>query len=125
VVAIGWNKSSRGEQCSEYKMRLICCLAENPSAETPSPAWALSRRRPLPLPLPLSQFPTRAAMDPLACEGDYLEWSSDEDASGASPELPGLLELQSAVDAAIEALGGAVVPKLTWSCPKVGAAGGF
>ena len=74
---------------------------------------------PTALPLP-PQFPTRAAIDPLACEGDYLEWSSDDGASGAGPELPGLPELQSAVDAAIEELGGAAVPKLTWSCPKVG-----
>lgn len=72
------------------------------------------------------QIATRGARDPYATEDDYQDWGSgseeggggsgSEAAAAAQPEFP---ELLAAVRAAIAELGGRVLPKLSWSCPKV------
>lgn len=96
-----------------------------------------------------AQLPKRSAPDHFATEDEYRDWSDeDEPASPANDaqqvrttqalgmllvyqqdpaETFSLLFLQAAlfpqvaaaVQQAIAALGGAVVPKLNWSCPKV------
>ena len=65
-----------------------------------------------------SQLPRRTAADPFQALDDSAfspddEASEDEDAAG--PHFP---ELEAAIEAAIERLGGAVFPKLNWSAPK-------
>lgn len=93
----------------------------------------------------VAQLPKRSVPDHSVCEDEYREWS-DEDESGLAndahqvmttntlvyimcdlPEMLSFLFLQAAlfpqvvaaIQHAIAALGGAVVPKLNWSCPKV------
>eukprot|EP00887_Chlorella_sp_A99_P003503 scaffold7.g3503.t1 len=61
----------------------------------------------------------RARPDPLADEDDYREWSSeDEEEEGEGAAAQRFPELEAAIRQAIAALGGRVVPKLTWSAPK-------
>ena len=68
---------------------------------------------------PTAQFPTRGKVDAYATEDDYREWSGeDEHSEDDAPPCPDLTDLRQAVAAAIDELGGAVIPKLTWSCPK-------
>ena len=57
----------------------------------------------------------------MATEDDYRDWTSDDDdgIGGAAGSLPpNFAEFVAAVQAGIADLGGAVFPKLTWSCPK-------
>lgn len=57
-------------------------------------------------------------MDLHADRDEYHEWSSeDEDALELSHQLD-CPDLLADIAAAIEQLGGSVVPKFTWSCPK-------
>mmetsp|Transcript_29442 Transcript_29442/g.83022 ORF Transcript_29442/g.83022 Transcript_29442/m.83022 type:complete len:376 (+) Transcript_29442:188-1315(+) len=67
-------------------------------------------------------YPTRAGEDPHADEDDYQRWpeedetaEGEEDGTSKSPAFP---ELEAEIRAAIDELGGQVVPKLNWSCPK-------
>jgi hypothetical protein len=65
-----------------------------------------------------AQLPRRTAADPFQASDDSAfgpddEASEDEDAAG-----PHFTELEAAIEAAIERLGGAVFPKLNWSSPK-------
>ncbi|CAI5501523.1 unnamed protein product [Closterium sp. Naga37s-1] len=59
-----------------------------------------------------------------AHRGDY-EGMKEEDDEADEPDVPSFPALEAAVDAAIARLGGSVLPKLNWSCPKVSAAAGL
>jgi hypothetical protein len=63
----------------------------------------------------------RNAVDPLS--GDDSAFTAEDEASDEEGEpLPSFPEVEAAIGAAIERLGGAVIPKLNWSAPKVRAA---
>ena len=63
----------------------------------------------------------RHAVDPFS--GDDSAFTPEDEASDEEGEaLPSFPEVEAAVNAAIERLGGAVIPKLNWSAPKVRAA---
>lgn len=63
------------------------------------------------------QFPIRNLQDNIRADDDYHQddWSSDGDEPQSIPSFP---DFVSAIEVAIVDLGGAVLPKLTWSCPK-------
>mmetsp|Transcript_19512 Transcript_19512/g.37371 ORF Transcript_19512/g.37371 Transcript_19512/m.37371 type:complete len:389 (-) Transcript_19512:387-1553(-) len=63
------------------------------------------------LPHDSAAMPKRQAQDP-----DETPWTDEEDDSGV--EVPLFTELKQEIRAAIDALGGEVVPKLNWSSPK-------
>ncbi|KAK9864741.1 hypothetical protein WJX84_001193 [Apatococcus fuscideae] len=56
-------------------------------------------------------------------ESELSDWSEDSDAAG-SPPNSSLAEhfpsISQAITEAIAELGGAIVPKLNWSCPQAG-----
>mmetsp|Transcript_1196 Transcript_1196/g.2778 ORF Transcript_1196/g.2778 Transcript_1196/m.2778 type:complete len:364 (-) Transcript_1196:117-1208(-) len=75
-------------------------------------------------------YPTRGQIDPYADEDDYQRWpeedqedgdsdgGGDGEEGGAVKQVVCFPELEAAMRSAIEELGGRVVPKLNWSCPK-------
>ncbi|KAL4425346.1 hypothetical protein ABPG75_009362 [Micractinium tetrahymenae] len=75
-------------------------------------------------------FAKRGPLDEYALEDEYKEWSESdeeagsdagsEDTGSAAPQPPPaeLAELRRQLAEAIAELGGRVVPKLSWSCPK-------
>eukprot|EP00899_Mesostigma_viride_P014970 jgi/Mesvir1/23474/Mv22323-RA.1 len=73
-------------------------------------------------------MPTRQKIDTFGLtEDDYQDWSSDddtaaetgdEDAEAPPKRLLSFPDLEASINEAIKELGGAVVPKLNWSCPK-------
>ena len=89
------------------------------------------------------QLPKRSAPDLTATEDEYRDWSDEDESTspvdGAPqvrtsrlsvqtelvhclycfPQATSFPQVAAAVQVAIAALGGAVVPKLNWSCPKV------
>jgi hypothetical protein len=62
-------------------------------------------------------MPTRGEPD-----SDEALWSDEEEPAQVS--VPAFTELKAAITSAIAALGGAVMPKLNWSAPKVSAGEG-
>ncbi|EFN57174.1 hypothetical protein CHLNCDRAFT_21599, partial [Chlorella variabilis] len=73
------------------------------------------------LPPDSQAFAKRSPLEEYATEDDYQEWTSEDEASegsAAPPPPPELATLRQQLQAAIESLGGRVVPKLSWSCPK-------
>ncbi|KAA6426686.1 MAG: cell division cycle protein [Trebouxia sp. A1-2] len=71
------------------------------------------------LPDSSSALPKRSAPDSTATEDDYRDWSdsdfSDSDDPQTASHFP---EVLAEVQQAIEVLGGTIIPKLNWSCPK-------
>lgn len=59
-------------------------------------------------------------MDAFRTPEEYGDWSSEDECSVAAAAAPAeLAHIAAALAAGIEELGGAVAPKLTWSCPQV------
>lgn len=90
------------------------------------------------------QLPERSAPDPTATDDEYREWSEDDSSSAAgydeqvvsctpslfrvwhlrfmlqlSVQVPSWSIVAGSIREAIAILGGRVIPKLNWSCPKV------
>ncbi len=102
--------------------RALCCASVR--GELPNFTFCkltcqpFARRSPS---LRLRQLPVRHAVDPFS--GDDSAFTPEDEASDEEDEaLPSFPEVEAAVNAAIERLGGAVIPKLNWSAPKVRAA---
>ncbi|GJP41469.1 hypothetical protein CLOM_g1143 [Closterium sp. NIES-68] len=66
----------------------------------------------------LLRLPTRTRLGEWEAHRDDYEGLKEEDDEAEEPEVPAFPALEAAVDAAIARLGGAVLPKLNWSCPK-------
>jgi hypothetical protein len=71
-----------------------------------------------------AQLPRRTAADPYHELDDSAFAPADEESEDEDAAVPHFPELEAAIDAAIERLGGAVFPKLNWSAPKVVAQAG-
>jgi hypothetical protein len=82
------------------QLRLRCCVP-----------GALTRRS-------RAQLPRRTEADPFQASDDSAFGPGDEASEDDDAAVPHFPELEAAIDAAIERLGGAVFPKLNWSSPK-------
>ncbi|KAL0048552.1 hypothetical protein WJX82_005697 [Trebouxia sp. C0006] len=66
-----------------------------------------------------SALPKRSAPDPTATEDEYRDWSDSSSCDSDDPQTTSHFpEVLAEVQQAIEVLGGTVIPKLNWSCPK-------
>ncbi|CAI5473369.1 unnamed protein product [Closterium sp. Yama58-4] len=70
------------------------------------------------LPASCKALPTRMRVGEWEAHCDDYEGMKEEDDEADEPDVPSFPALEAAVDAAIARLGGAVLPKLNWSCPK-------
>ncbi|CAI7851663.1 unnamed protein product, partial [Closterium sp. NIES-54] len=64
------------------------------------------------------QLPTRTRVGEWEAHRDDYEGMKEEEDEADEPDVPSFPALEAAVDAAIARLGGFVLPKLNWSCPK-------
>ncbi|CAI5984426.1 unnamed protein product [Closterium sp. NIES-64] len=65
-----------------------------------------------------ADLPTRTRVGEWEAHCDDYEGMKEEDDEADEPDVPSFPALEAAVDAAIARLGGSVLPKLNWSCPK-------
>ncbi|CAI5466883.1 unnamed protein product [Closterium sp. Yama58-4] len=70
------------------------------------------------LPASCKALPTRTRVGEWEAHRDDYEGMKEEDDEADEPDVPSFPVLEAAVDAAIARLGGFVLPKLNWSCPK-------
>ncbi|CAI5949400.1 unnamed protein product [Closterium sp. NIES-65] len=70
------------------------------------------------LPASCKALPTRTRVGEWEAHCDDYEGMKEEDDEADEPDVPSFPALEAAVDAAIARLGGSVLPKLNWSCPK-------